>query len=131
LLAALHILHGVQPLRFGHLVGPLLVDLGFGLERAKSRPNLPVWFWPLWSCGRTILFVDAARRFGENVRGVRLARGWTQEDLAHATGLASVQVSRIERGVREIRLGTLVRLVASLESTPNELLDGLYKPRKP
>lgn len=48
-------------------------------------------------------------RFGENVRAARVARGWTQEDLAHRSGLAVVQVSRIERGKREIRLTTFVR----------------------
>lgn len=69
--------------------------------------------------------MDAAERFGANVRAARVARGWTQEDLAHKTGLASVQVSRIERGRREVRLTTLLRLVAALDMTPNDLLDGV------
>lgn len=64
-------------------------------------------------------------RFGENVRTARKARGWTQEDLAQRTGLATVQVSRIERGQREIRLTTLLRLLAAFEVPPAELLDGL------
>ena len=66
------------------------------------------------------------QRLGQNVRAARHARGWTQEDLSHATGLAVVQVSRIERGVREIRLTTLLRLVIALEKRPDELLSGLY-----
>jgi HTH-type transcriptional regulator / antitoxin HipB len=66
------------------------------------------------------------QRLGHNVRAARLARGWTQEDLSGATGLAVVQVSRIERGVREIRLTTLLRLLAALELRPDELLAGLY-----
>ncbi len=66
------------------------------------------------------------QRFGRNVRAARLARGWTQEELAERTGLAAVQVSRIERGVREVRLTTLTRLLAALERPPAELLDGLY-----
>jgi transcriptional regulator with XRE-family HTH domain len=66
------------------------------------------------------------QRFGQNVRAARLERGWTQEDLAGRTGLAVVQVSRVERGVREIRLTTLLRLVAAFEITPSKLLDGLY-----
>lgn len=65
------------------------------------------------------------QRFGENVRAARRARGWTQEDLSAATGLAVVQVSRIERGVREIRLTTVVRLIAALELAPNDLLGNL------
>jgi transcriptional regulator with XRE-family HTH domain len=65
------------------------------------------------------------QRFGENVRAARLARGWTQEDLAGRTGLATVQVSRVERGKREIRLTTLVRLLDALDLPPSELLEGL------
>jgi transcriptional regulator with XRE-family HTH domain len=72
------------------------------------------------------LRVEAAEKFGANVRAARLARGWTQEELAHRTGLATVQVSRIERGKREVRLTTLLRLVAALELEPNDLLEGLY-----
>jgi transcriptional regulator with XRE-family HTH domain len=64
--------------------------------------------------------------FGAHVRAARLARGWTQEDLSGHTGLAVVQISRIERGVREVRITTLLRLAAALEETPNDLLDGLY-----
>lgn len=66
------------------------------------------------------------QRFGKNVRAARLDRGWTQEDLAERTGLAVVQVSRVERGAREIRLTTLLRLLRGLEAPPGELLDGLY-----
>ncbi len=64
-------------------------------------------------------------RFGQNVRAARLARGWTQERLAQESGLATVQISRIERGKREVRITTLVRLVAALGVSANELLDGL------
>lgn len=65
-------------------------------------------------------------RFGANVRAARHARGWTQEDLAEEAGLATVQISRIERGAREIRLTTLLRLVQALDVSPTRLLRGLY-----
>jgi len=65
-------------------------------------------------------------RFGANVRAARHARGWTQEDLAEEAGLAVVQISRIERGAREIRLTTLLRLLSALDVTPTKLLRGLY-----
>jgi DNA-binding Xre family transcriptional regulator len=91
-----------------------------------SPAFLPLWFWPLWLSGQTIFRVEAElRRFGANVRAARVARGWTQEELAHRTGLASVQVSRIERGKREVRLSTLLRLVRALDVPPAALLDGL------
>lgn len=65
------------------------------------------------------------QQFGANVRAARAARGWTQEDLAHRSGLAVVQLSRVERGKREIRLTTLLRLLEALEAEPDELLRDL------
>jgi len=64
----------------------------------------------------------AVKQFGENVRAARLAKGWTQERLAHETGLATVQISRIERGVREVRITTLLRISRALNSQPGVLL---------
>jgi transcriptional regulator with XRE-family HTH domain len=69
--------------------------------------------------------MEPVERFGRNVRAARVARGWTQEELAGHSGLAPVQVSRIERGVREVRLTTLLRLITALEVSPAELLAGL------
>lgn len=63
---------------------------------------------------------------GANVRAARAERGWTQEVLADRTDLSTVQISRIELGRREIRLGTLIRVIDGLEITPDRLLAGLY-----
>lgn len=67
----------------------------------------------------------AVQRFGENVRAARKERGWTQEELAEKTGLAAVQISRIERGVREVRITTLLRLLKALDISPGVLLQDL------
>lgn len=67
------------------------------------------------------------QKLGENVRDARRQRGWTQEELSARTQLAVVQISRIERGKREIRLSTLIRLLDGLEIPPDVLLRGLYK----
>lgn len=67
------------------------------------------------------------QKLGENVREAREARGWTQEELSARTKLAVVQISRIERGKREIRLSTLIRLIDALDIPPEVLLNGLYK----
>lgn len=72
---------------------------------------------------------DAVEQFGKNVQLARHERGWTQEDLAAKTGLAVVQISRIERGKREIRLGTLVRLIDAFEASSEELLRGVVAGR--
>jgi transcriptional regulator with XRE-family HTH domain len=64
-------------------------------------------------------------RFGGNVRKVRVRRGFSQTDLAGRVGLAVTEVSGIERGAREVRLTTLVRLSAALNVDPGELVDSL------
>jgi transcriptional regulator with XRE-family HTH domain len=46
----------------------------------------------------------------------------TQEALAHASGIHSSEISRIERAAREPRLSTLVRVARALRITPSELL---------
>ena len=63
--------------------------------------------------------------FGRNVKAARVERGWTQEQLADETGLASVQVSRVERGEREVRLTTVLRLLRALDVAPDALLKDL------
>jgi XRE family transcriptional regulator, regulator of sulfur utilization len=68
---------------------------------------------------------NSVGRFGLNVRELRLERGWTQEELADRSGLTPVQISRVERGVREVRLTTLLRLIAALETTPDRILAGV------
>lgn len=68
---------------------------------------------------------SAVEGFGRNVRALREEKGWTQEELADRSGLTSVQISRVERGVREVRLTTLMRLLMALETTPGRLLEGL------
>jgi transcriptional regulator with XRE-family HTH domain len=73
---------------------------------------------------------EALARFGQNVRAARKARGWTQEELAERSGLAPVQISRIERGKREIRLSSLLRLMGALEANADALLAGVAAPRR-
>lgn len=65
-------------------------------------------------------------QFGASVRAAREARGWTQEDLSARSELAVVQVSRIERGAREVRLTTILKLLRALDARPDDLLSGLY-----
>jgi transcriptional regulator with XRE-family HTH domain len=63
--------------------------------------------------------------FGASVRKVRVRRGFSQTDLARRSGLAVSEVSRIERGVREVRITALLRLAGALDVDPGELMDGL------
>jgi transcriptional regulator with XRE-family HTH domain len=61
--------------------------------------------------------------FGRNVRKARQNREWTQEDLAYAAGLNPVQISRIERGAREVRLTTVVALLEAFDLQADDLID--------
>lgn len=56
-----------------------------------------------------------AERVGLRLKELRTARGLTQARLAEAASMTSDEVSRIERGAREPRFGTLERLAKSLD----------------
>lgn len=62
------------------------------------------------------------RRFGEQLRELRAARGLKQEALAERTGLNRVTIARFETGERLPRYRTLVALAKGLEVQPERLL---------
>jgi transcriptional regulator with XRE-family HTH domain len=70
---------------------------------------------------------DAAtqRQLGQNIRSRREQDGLTQEDLAAACDLHPTEVGRLERGERDIRLSTVVRVARGLRVAPSDLLNGI------
>ena len=50
------------------------------------------------------------KNLGLRVRALRKKRNWSQEDLAHESGLARSFTGAIERGEKDLRLSTLVKL---------------------
>jgi transcriptional regulator with XRE-family HTH domain len=64
-------------------------------------------------------------RVGANIRRLRLDRSMTQEDLAHAAGTYVGAISRLERGLVEPRLHTLVNVARALSVPAGELLRGV------
>lgn len=60
--------------------------------------------------------------FGSLVARRRRELGWTQTDLASETGLNRVTVSKIERGVVDPGVLTVLRLLRALDLAANELL---------
>ncbi len=62
-----------------------------------------------------------AEQVGLKIKELRERRGMTQSSLAEAAELTSDEVSRIERGVREPRFGTIERLAAALNVATGEL----------
>jgi transcriptional regulator with XRE-family HTH domain len=72
-----------------------------------------------------MLFVEARERFAENLRRYRLAAGLSQEALGDLARLHRTEISLIERGMREPRLSTIVRLARGLDLKPERLLEGI------
>ena len=62
-------------------------------------------------------------KLGENLTRLRDGRGFTQEELAHTSGVSVDTISRLERGVRRsARGGTLASLAKALEVSTARLL---------
>jgi XRE family transcriptional regulator, regulator of sulfur utilization len=64
-------------------------------------------------------------KFGKRVRSLRLDRGWTQEELAHRSGLNRSYMSEVERGISDVSLSTLQKIAKTLGISLAELLTGI------
>lgn len=62
---------------------------------------------------------DVARA---RLRSLRLARGWTLDDLARRSHIGPSTISRIETGHRRLAIDNLAQLARALESTVDEIL---------
>ncbi len=61
-------------------------------------------------------------KVGQNIRAQRKRVGITQEALAERCDMHPVEVGRAERGVRDLRVSTVVRLARGLGIPACELL---------
>jgi transcriptional regulator with XRE-family HTH domain len=66
--------------------------------------------------------MNYSKRLGENMRKLRVRRGWSQEHLAEVSGLHRTYISGVERGVRNPTLSIIVQIAAALKVTPAVLL---------
>lgn len=64
-------------------------------------------------------------RFGSNVRKLREARDWTQEQLAEEADLDQTYISGIERGERNLTILSVTKLAAALKTTAAVLCEGI------
>ena len=69
--------------------------------------------------------MDKRDRFAANLRRARKAAGISQEELAESCEIHRTEVSLLERGGREPRLGTLIKLATALGTTPEALVAGI------
>jgi transcriptional regulator with XRE-family HTH domain len=63
--------------------------------------------------------------FGQNVVAARKQLRLTQEEVSGRSGIHVTEVSRIERGLRDPRITTVLRLADALDVSPGTLLDGI------
>jgi len=68
---------------------------------------------------------EAQLQLGERVRRLREARGWSQEGFAHEGGLGRSFAGAIERGEKDVRLSTLLKLARALGVSLSQLLKGI------
>jgi transcriptional regulator with XRE-family HTH domain len=64
-------------------------------------------------------------RFAINLRNARQKKEISQEELGFRCELHRTEISLLERGGREPRLGTIVKLAGALETKPEELIAGI------
>jgi transcriptional regulator with XRE-family HTH domain len=66
--------------------------------------------------------MDMRRLVGGNVRALRLAKGWTQEQFAERSGFSPQYISGLESGRRNPTIVSLFELAQALGTSPDALL---------
>jgi len=69
--------------------------------------------------------VEPKQKVGQNIRAERKRIGITQEALAERCDMHPVEISRAERGVRDLRVSTVVKLARGLDVPACQLLRGV------
>lgn len=62
------------------------------------------------------------QQVAKRIRQLRIAKDWTQSDLAKAAGLPVRSVGRIERAEVDVRLSTLAKIARALNTTVKDLV---------
>ena len=65
---------------------------------------------------------DLLLALGRVIRGVRKARGLSQEALADAAGIDRSHMGKIERGERNVTILNIARIAAALNAQPSQIL---------
>jgi transcriptional regulator with XRE-family HTH domain len=68
---------------------------------------------------------EIAVRFGENLLRARRLVGLSQEEVAKRASLHRTAIGMLEHGQRVPRIDTLVKLMAAVETSAADLLDGI------
>lgn len=67
--------------------------------------------------------MEIQKRLAVRVKALRLAKGWSQEELAHQAGMHRTFVSEIERATKTSSIVTVEKVARAFDITIGELLD--------
>ena len=70
---------------------------------------------------------ELAKRFGELVRRLRQEKGYSQEAFSFRVGLHQTYVSSVERGERNVTIGTADRIARALGTTLSNIFGELER----
>jgi transcriptional regulator with XRE-family HTH domain len=65
----------------------------------------------------------ALKEFGENLRKLRKEKGLSLREMSYACSIDNSKIAKIEKGMINITLTTLLQLAVALETHPSSLLD--------
>jgi transcriptional regulator with XRE-family HTH domain len=68
---------------------------------------------------------DGVATFARNVATTRAKRKLSQAQVSERSGIHVTEISRIERGLRDTKISTIIRLARALRVKPARLLDGI------
>lgn len=66
---------------------------------------------------------DIKKSLGLRIRHLRMAKGLTQEQLAHLSGISRQYIGDVERGERNIAIVNIEKIARALGCTLSELFD--------
>lgn len=73
---------------------------------------------------RKLIFDEKGlRAFAKQLKKVRKEKGFTQEELAHVSGLTLSQIARIETAAINPTLSTVFKIIRTLNISPAEMFD--------
>ena len=70
-------------------------------------------------------------QIGQKIRDLRLARGYSQEGIADASGMGRTYMGRVERGEQNISIQNLIQVAFALDVNVGELIPPLSKLKNP
>jgi transcriptional regulator with XRE-family HTH domain len=65
----------------------------------------------------------ALKKFGENLRRLRKAKGLSLREMSYACSIDNSKIAKIEKGMINITYTTLLQLAIALEVPPRTLVD--------